>query len=213
MARPPGVTNADFPAKRAALLESLFAALVETDETPSLRGLARAAGVSVPTLRHYFGDRDGVVAAVFAHCRTEAAEELRTAATPAGDVETSIAELLRHAAGGMQHAGFGRLNEMGLREGLASSAAAAAYLQDVLEPTLAAFAERIRAHVEAGELRRLDARTAAVQLLSPLLVAFLHQHSLGGAATWPLEFEVLVETTAATFVRGNRPTTESTSAT
>ena len=31
--------------------------------TASMRELAGAANVSVPTLRHYFGDRDGVVVA------------------------------------------------------------------------------------------------------------------------------------------------------
>ena len=204
MARPRGTPSPDFDAKRGVLLDRLLAALVEPGESPSLRGLARAAGASVPTLRHYFGDRDAVLAAVFAHCRNHAAEELRAAATPAGPVEESIPALLRHAAAGIEHAGVGRLNELGLREGLQGASAASAYLADVLDPTIDAFAERIAAHVAAGELRPMDSRRAALQLLSPLLMAFLHQRSLGGAVDRPLDLSTLVNETAATFVRGNR---------
>ena len=205
MPRPRGAPNADHDAKRAALLDRLLTALTESREPPSLRGLAAAAGVSTPTLRHYFGDRDAVLAAVFAHCRRRAAGELRTAATPAGPVAASVHGLLEHAAAGFAHAGLGRLHELGLREGLTGPAAAAAYLSDVLDPTLDAFAARLAAHVAAGELRPLDPRRAAVQLLAPLLVAHLHQRGLGGADGRPLDLPALIAETADTFVRGNRP--------
>ena len=204
MARPKGATNADFELKRQQLLGRLLTGLIESDGPPSLRGLAQAAGVSVPTLRHYFGDREAVVAAVFAFCRDHAADELRIAATPEGPVDKSIAALLRHAVAGLEYGGLGHLNELGLREGLANAATATAYLSDVLDPTLQAFATRIASHVDSGELRALTPRTAAMQLLAPLLLAFLHQHSLGGAATNPIDLDTLIEDIATTFVRGNR---------
>ena len=202
MPRPAGSTNADHDAKRSALLGVLLGALLDAAEPPSLRALARAAGVAVPTLRHYFGDRDAVLAAVFAHARADGAEPLRVAATPAGPAAESVAALLRHAAAGLAHGGVGRLNELGLREGLANPAAGAAYRADVLDPTLDAFAARLAAHAAAGELDVPDPRAAALQLLAPLLVHFLHQDSLGGAADRAIDAEALVADLAAAFVRG-----------
>ena len=202
MARPAGSTNADHDEKRAALLGSLLAALLAATGPPSLRALARAAGVTVPTLRHYFGDRDAVLAAVFAHARADGAGPLRVAATPDGPAAASVAALLRHAAAGLTHGGVGRLNELGLREGLANPAAGAAYRREVLDPTLDAFAARLAAHAAAGELDVPDPRAAALELLAPLLMHFLHQTSLGGAADRPLDGERLIDDLAAAFVRG-----------
>ena len=205
MARPAGSTNADFPARRAALLDALLAALLDAREPPSLRALARAAGVGVPTLNHYFGDRPAVLAAAFAHARADAAEPLRVAATPDGPAESSVAALLRHAWAGLEHGGVGRLHELGLREGLADPAVAAAYRREALDPTLDAFAARLSAHALKGELDLPDPRRAAAELLGPLLLAHLHQAGLGGAADRPLDIGVLIEDLAAAFVRGHRP--------
>lgn len=205
MARPAGSPNADFEEKRSALLASLLAALLAATEPPSMRALARAAGVTVPTLRHYFGGREAVLAAVFAHCRADGAGPLRLAATPDGPARRSVEALLRHAAAGLAYGGVGRLNELGLREGLSDPAAAAAFRTDVLDPTLDAFAARLTAHAEAGELDLPDPRAAAVQLLGPLLLHFLHQTSLGGADDRPLDADGLIADLAAAFVRGHRP--------
>ena len=205
MPRPAGSANADFAAKRAALLDALLAALLDAAEPPSLRALARAAGAAVPTLNHYFGDRPAVLAAVFAHAHARGAEPLRVAATPDGPAESSVPALLRHAWAGLDRGGVGRLHELGLREGLADPAVAAAYRRGVLDPTLDAFAARLAAHALKGELAVPDPRRAAAALLGPLLLARLHQAGLHGAADRPIDPDALIEDLAAAFLRGHRP--------
>ncbi|MEM6928134.1 MAG: TetR/AcrR family transcriptional regulator, partial [Myxococcota bacterium] len=63
MGRPRGSRNQDFDTKRTALAERMADHLLVDGAVASLADLARAAGVSVPTLRHYFGDRRGAVVA------------------------------------------------------------------------------------------------------------------------------------------------------
>ena len=64
MARTSGSRNRDYDDKRVALLKRLDPRLSDFSQTrPSFREMAGAAGVSVPTLRHYFKDREGVVQA------------------------------------------------------------------------------------------------------------------------------------------------------
>ena len=66
MARPRGTRSEDYEAKRAALIAKLRDRLRAPGPRPSLRELSVAAEVSQPTLRHYFGDREGLVRAVMA---------------------------------------------------------------------------------------------------------------------------------------------------
>ena len=62
MSRPAGARNHDFCEKRTALLDTLTDfALAAALTRPSLRQIAIAANQSEPTLRHYFGDRQGLV--------------------------------------------------------------------------------------------------------------------------------------------------------
>ena len=68
MPRPPGTRNQDFAEKKLALVQKLADFLLSDDvELPSFRQMAIAADTSEPTLRHYFGDRSGVIIAVMAH--------------------------------------------------------------------------------------------------------------------------------------------------
>ena len=201
MARPTGSRNEGYDERRDELLATLLETLVRSSQPMSLRGLAAAAGVSVPTLRHYFGDREAILAAVFAYCRKDGAEPLQHAATPQGDVQASIRELLDHATAGLEYGGLGALHDLGLREGLANAAVAEHYRRDVLDPTLDAFAARIDAHMQAGDLRHGPPRDAAMQLLGPLLLRDLHQRSLGGSAKSPIDRETFLATTAEAFLR------------
>ena len=68
MARVAGARNAQFEERRNALIEKAKERLsLQDGQSPSFRELALAAGVSVATLRHYFGDRESLIKAVFAH--------------------------------------------------------------------------------------------------------------------------------------------------
>ena len=206
MVRTRGARNEDHDERRAALLASARARLRAPGPAPSLRELAREAGVTVPTLRHYFGDRDGVVRAVMAAELAEARTPggpLEVAATPSGPFARSVRDLLGHADAGFVRAGLTDAHAAGLAEGLASSATGASYLALALDPTVEAFAERLRAHQERGEMRAdVDPRAAALQLLAPLVVARLHQDRLGGADANPLDVGAMLDQQAEAFVRG-----------
>lgn len=203
MARPTGTRNPGFAGRREKLLTRLHTALVVSGPPPSLRSLAAAAGVSIPTLRHYFGDRAAILGAVYENARADGREPLSHVAQPQGSPLESVEELLRFAWAGLEQGGVGSLHGLGLREGLADPAAARGYRNDVLEPTLDAFAERLAAHHDANEMVIPDPRRAAVQLLGPLLLAWLHQHPLGGDSDHEIDVDELLTETAAAFVRGH----------
>lgn len=186
------------------MIAKLRERLREPGPRPSLRELAVAADVTQPTLRHYFGDREGIVRAVIEADLADGEEPLRIAAEPSGPLEESVRDLLTHASAGLADYGLTDAHAMGLAEGLVSGASATDYLTSSLEPTLRAFAERMRQHAERGELRDgTDPRVAALQLLAPLVLAYLHQRRLGGAESHPLDLEVMTNQLAEAFVRGN----------
>lgn len=200
MPRKKGSLNADFDAARAGLVARLRAALLGSEPPSSYRALAKAAGVTIPTLRHYFADREGVYAAVFADCHAGGQSELDTAATPSGPFPESIRDLVRHFADGFRYGGLTELHAVGLAEGFGNRRVAAAFLGEVFEPTLAATQVRLEAHVARGEMRPTDARHAALRLVGPILLAFLHQHALGGSAGYPLDLDAFAADHAAAFV-------------
>ena len=205
-ARSRGARNEGFEARRSALIGALRARLRQPGPPPSLRELAAAAGVTVPTLKHYFGDREGAIRAVMADELESGAAPggpLEVAATPSGSFAASVRALLRHADDGFAHGGLTEAHGMGLAEGLGSPALGADYLRLALDPTIDAFAARLRAHQARGEMRAdVDARAAAVQLLAPLVVARLHQDRLGGRASNPLDLRAMLDQQAEAFVRG-----------
>ena len=171
-----------------------------------MRELATAADVSVPTLRHYFADREGVIRAVMEDelaSGSEANGPLEIAATPSGLFAQSVRDLLQHADEGFEYGGLTDSHAVGLAEGGRSAALGTDYLRLALDPTIEAFAQRLRAHQAKGEMRLdADARVAAVQLLSPLVIARLHQDRFGGRVTNPIDLTAMLDQQAEAFVRG-----------
>ena len=206
MPRPKGSRNETYAAKRAALVARLRERLRAPGPAASMRELASAAGVTLPTLKHYFDDRDGVVEAVMADelaAGSASGGPLEVAATPAGAFTRSVRDLLAHADAGFVHGGLTEAHAAGLAEGLRSEALGSRYLALALDPTVDAFAARLRAHQERGEMRAdVDPRTAALQLLAPLVVARLHQDRLGGKDTSPVDMDAMLDQHADTFARG-----------
>lgn len=201
MARPKGVPNADREGKRQELVDRLRSALLSETPPSSYRSLAGAAGVTIPTLRHYFGDREGVIAAVFADCHQGASHHLQATRQPNGKFSESVQTLLEHVADGFLYGGLTELHSVGLIEGLADGGVAKAYLAEVLEPTLQAVEQRLLAHIKLGEMRKLDARVAALQLVSPVLIYFLHQDGLGGKDQYELDLHTLIKQHGSAFIR------------
>src|SRR3954468_13910463 len=96
MGRPTGSRNPDFETTRNALLQALLVRLGEPDGTrASFRELAAAAGVSVATLRHYFGSREQLIQAVLEWCHTLGQRYLLEVATgPLPPLRASLSSLL-----------------------------------------------------------------------------------------------------------------------
>ena len=205
MARPAGARNALFEERRTALIARARERLsLQSGESPSFRELALAAGVSVATLRHYFGSREALIKAVFAHYLREGQRHLqRTRALDIGeeDFAASITDFLQRVVRGWTVGFVGSLHRIGLAEGLRHPGTALDYLQDVLEPTLQALEARLETSVRRGEIVDCDTRHAALMLLSPLLLALLHQHDLGGTRCRPLALPALIDEHVKVFAR------------
>lgn len=210
MARTAGSRNADFEQRRAELLQRARARLaLQTGEPPSFRELALATGVSVPTLRHYFESREGLIKALFNYYLQEGQHHLaraRSSEVDGLDLEQSLKVFLERIVRGWTQGFVGTLHRIGLAEGLRHHGTALDYLLDVLEPTLQALETRLQSYANQGLMQPCDPRHAALILISPLLMALLHQHDLGGTRCRPLSLEAFVDEHVKVFLRAYRPT-------
>lgn len=201
MGRPPGSRSADYAEKRSALALALATAVLEGREV-SLAQLAEAGGVSVPTLKHYFGDREGALEAALEAAAGLGAPHLdhlrRTDGLP---IRESLLALVGYVVEGWS-AGVGELHAEALRYGLREPTLGPAYLGHVLEPMILAVEERLVRHAERGELVVNDARVAALALLGPLVLGLLHQRQLGGRRTRPLDEAAFLEGLVDGFLSG-----------
>ena len=202
MGRPEGRANADFDAKRDALALRLLGALREGEAGASMRELAAACEVTPPTLRHYFGDRDGALRAALAIARRLGSEHLlRIASADLGAARPALTTALGDLLSGWLDHGVGRLHEIGLQVGLGHETLGPVYLSEILEPTLQAFEARLALHVARGELHVADLRQATLALLGPIVLALLHQRELGGQRCRPLDLHRLAAAQLADFLQ------------
>ena len=207
MGRPAGRHNADYAASREALLERLAAQVVKPHGAQaSLRELAREAGVTPPTLHHYFGTREDVLAAVLVHLRQRGQRFLDAAASwpVRGGVRASLHWLLSSLVMGWQ-AAVGAIHALGFSAGLGDPRLGPAYVNEVLEPTLQATETRLRRHVEAGELERCDVRHAALELIAPVVLGLFHQDNLFGRTCRPLDLDAFLSDHLRRFLRADAP--------
>ena len=130
----------------------------------------------------------------------------RTRAPEAADVdlEASLKEFLSRVVIGWTRGFVGELHRIGLSEGLRNTRTALDYLNDVLEPTLQALEQRLKNYAAQGVIVDCDTRHAALMLLSPLLLALLHQHDLGGTRCRPLAIPALIDEHVKVFARAYR---------
>lgn len=171
----------------------------------SFRRMAALADTSVAGLRHYFPTRDDALRAVFQMFRARGAPFLLDAATrPIDDVSASIAWVLEQIVLGWRY-GVGTIHGVGLGAGLGHDVIGPVYVDEILEPTLQAVEARIARHVAAGDLGPLDPRLAAIELVSPLLVALLHQNNLRGARCRPLDLSRFLDEHRVRFLRAHAP--------
>jgi AcrR family transcriptional regulator len=207
MPRPAGSRSATFAHRRDEIARRAGLALLDPGGGPaSFRALAAAAGASASVIQHYFGGLDGLVVAALAAVGAEGAPYLRVVADPGPlDLPSSLRRCLGFLREGWL-AGVGRLHAAGLVRGLGHASFGPAYVQHMLEPTLAAYEARLGVHQARGELRPdADLRLAALGLLSPALLALLHQEELSGRACRPLDVEAFLDGHVEAFVRAWGP--------
>ncbi|MFO0617667.1 MAG: hypothetical protein U0414_34050 [Polyangiaceae bacterium] len=194
-------------ARRRELALAMRRAVIREGAVCSLHDLAREADVSIPTIKHYFQDRSGALAAALREVPAEAHAYVASVADPGDmDLATSLTALATRLAHAWVAFGVGRLFTAGMSAGMHDRVAGPGYLEGVLEPTVRALEERLRVHARRGEADldpadELDVRTAALAFLSPLLVALLHQHALAGDTCRPLDVGAFVERHVARFTR------------
>ncbi|MEM6534807.1 MAG: hypothetical protein AAGA24_06975 [Pseudomonadota bacterium] len=202
MPRPVGVRNRDFEEKRAALVDTLtdFALTMER-RNPSLRQFAIAASASEPTLRHYFGDRRGVILAILENLNKRAQPIWNAVRTPAKDPETAIEEYFRITRVGMMHGGFAEGHAFGIVEGIADEVIGEAYLEYILNPALEVVSQKL-GDTPGADMSGKDGMAAAFLVLAPMLVMTLHQHLLGGDDKYPIDAERFLSTVNHLIVTG-----------
>jgi AcrR family transcriptional regulator len=201
MARPKGSRDRDYDLRRQSLIAMARAHLsTPAGRNASWRDLAAACQVSVSTMNHYFAGRAALIAAILEQAEQEGARYLAIAQTPSGPFDRSVADLVWMLSLGLQR-GVLALQVIGLAEGFGDQSIGGAYLMHHLEPSLEAIGSRLRAHIAAGEMIECDTRLAALELLSPLLVAHLHQTALGGHEKFPLSISGFLDHHTAHFVR------------
>lgn len=210
MPRRPGTRNADFDVRRHELALAAARALLSPEGGPaSFRALVAATGASASVLQHYFGDHQGLVLAAFAAASAAGAPYLRAMADP-GD--RTVDDSLRVAVADLRvgwSVGVGALQAAGLVHGLGHGTYGPAYVNTLLEPTLQAFEARLAVHQGRGELRpELDLRYGALQLVSPLILALLHQGELSGGTCRPLDLDAFAEAHVAAFLQTWADTSE-----
>jgi AcrR family transcriptional regulator len=205
MARPNGSRAQDYNHKRTELLKSVEKLLfAQPGVTPSLRAMAEAAKVSIPTLKHYFGSREGVLAA-WIEVYGEAGSKYRESISRTkGSFELSVRNLIAEMELGFVH--FGVIDGLaaGMANGMGSAELGRTFIAKVFEPSLASIELRLEQHLANGEMRQCDTRIAALTLFSTLFVAAMHQQVLAGATVRPLDWKILVDEVARAFVIGYR---------
>jgi AcrR family transcriptional regulator len=199
-----GAKNADHDLKRDEMIALISPHVMQAaPERPSMREMARAAGISVNNLRHYFGTREQLIEAVFEHLGRAGDPYVRQAL---GFAELPVVEgltiFLRALESAWTPEQLGGLHLSGISEGLGSPALGPAYVEHLLEPTLVVAERMLERWHERGLLDIDDARVAGLALLAPLVLALLHQRGLGGVRCRPPDFPMLVERHVAAFVRG-----------
>jgi AcrR family transcriptional regulator len=193
MPRPLGRRNPDYEEKRERLAQELADFVIRSElKRTSFRQLAQAGHVAEPTLRHYFGDREGVAAELLRVLAERAAPFIEAVADPGPDLNSAITGYVAASRAGVAHGGFARAHMFGLLEGVADEAVGHAYLTELLEPSLAALERRLGSHLD-GSLSPIALRAAALMIFSPMLLAVIHQKLLGGEAAAPMNLERLFE--------------------
>lgn len=203
MSKTKGSRSKDYDAKRIELLRSIGAFLLSNPtQKASLRQIADACGVSMPTIVHYFQNREGISYAWLEQCWIDAEHHLRDGAQAKG----TLAACIKHKLKGLHEAftvyGLDRLHLWGMSEGLGDKVLGTAYLQFFLEPTLQANEQWLAHYQNKGDIDvRINVRFAAISLISPLIILLMHQNALCGDRVRPANIDAFIDQHAKHFLK------------
>ena len=186
--------------RKLELLATLAQTAIADRSAPvSLRQFAIKAGVSEPTLRHYFNDRQGVVIAIIGFFADGARDWLERSAQPAPTVAEAVSGYAELAMEGADTDIFAQAHAFALVESIHDPVVARAYLDLVIEPSLQAIEDRMRPSVDPEGHDPERVRHAALALYGTVLIAVLHQRLLRGAEARPLDMPGFFGDLAALF--------------
>ncbi|WBQ14439.1 TetR/AcrR family transcriptional regulator [Hyphomonadaceae bacterium BL14] len=189
--------------RKTELLHILARTAVADRSAPvSLRQFAIRAGVSEPTLRHYFNDRQGVVIAIIALFADGARDWLERCAQPQKSLEAAVSGYGDMALEGADTDQFAQAHAFALVESIHDPLVARAYLDTIIEPSLRAIESRLAPSLDPEGTRGDAVRHAALALYAPVLIAVLHQRLLKGDAARPLDMGVFFSDLTQLFAHG-----------
>lgn len=189
MPRPTGRRNPDYDEKRARLVRQLTDHVLEEPAArPSLRQFAHACAVAEPTLKHYFTDREGVAIAILEELGRRGRPIMDAVSQPAPDAAHAVDAYIALSRIGVRNGVFARAHCFGIVEGVADPVVGRAYLELLLEPSLAAVEARLGPHV-APQGDPVSRRAGALMLFAPLLLTVIHQQVLGGDRAAPMDID------------------------
>lgn len=188
--------------RKTELLHILARTAIADRSAPvSLRQFAIRAGVSEPTLRHYFNDRRGVVIAIIALFAEGARDWLARCAQPQDSLEAAVSGYGDMALEGANTDLFAQAHAFALVESIHDPLVARSYLDTIIEPSLKAIEARL-ASLDPDGTRGDAVRHAALALYAPVLIAVLHQRLLKGDEARPLDMGEFFADLAKLFAHG-----------
>lgn len=203
MSRKVGSRNQRYDERRTELARRLRQRLARPGRA-GLRELAQSAGVTIPTLKHYFGDRDGIIRGVLEAHFAFSGPHMQALRQPSGPFEQSIFEACAYVDLGLSIPVVTELHAVGMIEGVGHEQIGPHYLLTMLEPLIEGVGARLATHMERGEMRPAHARLAAIELLSPLFFVHMHQRLLGGLQQQPVDVTAHRTEHVQAFVRAYR---------
>ena len=177
-------------------------AVAERSAPVSLRQFAIRAGVSEPTLRHYFKDRQGVVIAIIGFFADGARDWLARSAEPSQSVAEAVAGYTALAMEGSDTDVFAQAHGFALVESIHDPIVARAYLEMIIEPSLQAIEARLAPALDPNGEKPEQVRHAALNLYASVLIAVVHQRLLRGAEARPLDMGAFFTDLAQLFTQG-----------
>ncbi len=199
MPRTTGSRNKGFANKKEALLLAMTDFAINGDlRRPSLREFAENAGVTEPTLKHYFGHRQAVVIAILNDIARRGEVIWQALASPSSSSHAALEEYFNVSALGLEHGGFVRSHAFGLVEGLADPEVGKVYVNRLLEPSLQIIIDKLKLSGAENQPPSV-LHTMALGAFAPLLVHSLHQDLLGAETIDPIPSRYIISHLLALF--------------